>query len=75
MKTPNNPAAEAIDKLTAQNAELAHLKEQTEIGNRDYCNRLDSEIASNQSIIEMLTPTAEWVDGVDGVDAVDAPTA
>lgn len=62
MKIPNNPAAEAIDKLTAQNAELAHLKEQTEIGNREYCERLAGEIASNESIIEMLTPTAEWVE-------------
>lgn len=62
MKAPLNPAAEAIEKLSAQNSELAHLKEQTEIGNRDYCDRLAAEIASNESIIEMLSPAAEWAE-------------
>lgn len=65
MKTPNNPEAEAIDKLTAQNAELLNLKTQTERGNQEYCDRLTAEMASNDSIIEMLSPAAEWVEVTD----------
>lgn len=65
MKTANNTAAEQIDRLTAQNAELSDLKTQTEIGNQEYCARLESEIAANQTIIEMLTPAAEWVETQD----------
>jgi hypothetical protein len=37
MKTPNNIAAEQVDRLTVQNAELLNLKIQTEIGNQEYC--------------------------------------
>lgn len=59
---PLNPAAEAIEKLNAQNAELLNLRIQTEQGNKEYCDRLNAEMASNESIIEMLTPTAEWVE-------------
>lgn len=62
MKTPNNSAAEAIDRLTAQNADLLNIRTQTEIGNKEYCDRVTAEIESNNSIIEMLTPNAEWVD-------------
>ena len=62
MKAPNNTAAEQVDRLNAQNAELLTLKTQTEQGNLEYCARLDSEIASNESIIAMLTPAAEWVE-------------
>lgn len=68
MKTANNAAAEQIDRLTAQNAEFEMIKEQTTKGNQEYCDRLDSEIASNTSIIEMLTPTAEWVEVVDSTN-------
>lgn len=60
MKIPKNPAAEAIDKLVEKNIELDSLKTQTDIANREYCNRVAAEIASNESIIEMLTPAAEW---------------
>lgn len=59
---PNNPAAEAIDKLNSTNNELITLRTQTEIGNKEYCDRLTAEIASNESIIKMLTPAAEWVE-------------
>ena len=62
MKTPNNIAAEQVDRLTVQNAELLNLKTQTELGNQEYCARLDSEMAANDAIIEMLTPAAEWVE-------------
>lgn len=65
MKTPSNPAAEAIDRLVAQNIELSNLKTQTELGNKEYCDRLAAEIASNQTIIDMLTPGAEWVEAVE----------
>jgi hypothetical protein len=62
MKQPSNPAAEAIEKLNAQNAELLNLRIQTEQGNKDYCDRLNAEIASNESIIAMLEPNAEWTE-------------
>lgn len=62
MKTPNNPAAEAVSRLLKQNAELLNMKEQTEIGNREYCDRVTLEIESNESIIAMLEPNAEWVE-------------
>ncbi len=65
MKTPNNAAAEAVARLEAQNIELLNLKTQTELGNKEYCDRLASEIESNTSIIEMLSSTAEWVDTVE----------
>ena len=60
MKIPLNPAAEAIDKLVEKNVELDNLKTQTDIANKQYCDRVAAEIASNESIIEMLTPAAEW---------------
>lgn len=62
MKVPNNPAAEAIDKLIEKNIELDNLKTQTDIANKEYCDRVAAEITSNQSIIDMLTPAAEWVE-------------
>lgn len=62
MKTPNNPAAEAVDRLLTQNIELLNLKTQTELGNKEYCDRLALEIESNKAIIAMLEPNAEWVD-------------
>lgn len=65
MKIPNNPAAEAVDRIIAQNVELLNLRTQTEIGNKQYCDRVTAEIASNESIIEMLTPAAEWVEAED----------
>lgn len=65
MKTPNNIAAEQVDRLTVQNAELLNLKTQTEIGNQEYCARLDAEMAANVSIIDMLTPAAEWTESND----------
>lgn len=68
MKAPSNAAAEAVDSLVAKNAELLNLKVQTEIGNKEYCDRIAAEIASNDSIIEMLTPAAEWVEVVDSTN-------
>ena len=68
MKTPNNAAAEAVDSLVMKNAELLNMRTQTELGNKEYCDRITAEMASNDSIIEMLTPTAEWVEVVDSTD-------
>lgn len=68
MKAPSNAAAEAVDNLVAKNAELLNLRTQTEIGNKEYCDRITAEMASNNSIIEMLTPAAEWVEVVDSTD-------
>ena len=65
MKTPNNPAAEAIESLLQKNSELLNMRTQTELGNKEYCDRITAEMASNDSIIEMLTPSAEWVDAVE----------
>ena len=65
MKTPNNIAAEQVDRLTAQNVELLNLKTQTTLGNQEYCDRVDKEIAANEQIIDMLTPTAEWTESND----------
>lgn len=62
MKTPLNPAAEAIDKLVEKNVELDNLKTQTDIANKEYCDRVAAEIASNESIIEMLSSAAEWAE-------------
>lgn len=65
MLVPNNPAAEAVDRVKAQNAELLNMRTQTEIGNKEYCDRLTAEMASNDTIIEMLSPSAEWVEAED----------
>lgn len=62
MQNPNNPAAEAVDRITLQNSELLKMRIQTEQGHQEYCDRLNAEIASNNSVIEMLTPSAEWVE-------------
>lgn len=65
MQKPNNPAAEAVDRLAKQNAELLKMRIQTEQGNQEYCDRLNAEIVSNESIIKMLSPSAEWVEAED----------